>query len=234
VSKKEACQADLRARVLALDLAPGAVLDEVSLSASYGLSRTPFREVLQRLAGEGYLSLEAHRGAVVSSMDISAMRQFFQTAPMIYCAVARLAAEHRTAAHLEDLRAAQADFMDAHQRQAPLDMALANHRFHACIGAMSGSIYLLPSFQRLLIDHTRISQRFYTHRAPDDGTRIEQAAGQHADLIAALEARDAELAVEITLDHWALSRDEIERYVWPDALEDEAAMRAQGERAYEV
>ncbi|WP_293449903.1 GntR family transcriptional regulator [Planktotalea sp.] len=229
MTKKDACISDLKARVLALELAPGAALDEVSLSESYGLSRTPLREVLQRLAGEGYISLEANRGAVVSAMDIAAMRQFFQTAPIIYCAISRLAAENASLAQLAKLKAEQFGFTQA---KAVLDapaMALANHHFHETIGAMSGNPYLLPAMGRLLIDHTRISQRFYNASAPHDGVRITQAAHQHDLLIDAIERRSPEKAVEITLDHWALSRDEIERYVWPDPLPDDTTRRTTGE-----
>jgi DNA-binding GntR family transcriptional regulator len=229
MTKKDACLCDLKARVLALDLAPGAALDEVSLSAAYGLSRTPLREVLQRLAGEGYISLEANRGAVVSAMDVAAMRQFFQTAPIIYCAISRLAADNASIAQLKTLKAAQFDFTHAKASLDTAAMALANHHFHETIGAMSGNPYLLPAMGRLLIDHTRMSQRFYSGVAPQDGVRIVQAAHQHDLLIDAIERRRAEEAVEITLDHWALSRDEIERYVWPDPLPDDTARRTTGE-----
>jgi DNA-binding GntR family transcriptional regulator len=201
----------------------------MSLSAAYGLSRTPLREVLQRLAGEGYISLEAHRGAVVSAMDIAAMRQFFQTAPIIYCAISRLAAENANLAQLKSLKAAQFEFMQAKGTADAGAMALANHRLHEIIGAMSGNPYLLPAMGRLLIDHTRMSQRFYRAKEPQDGARISQAAHQHDLLISAIEARDAEEAVEITLDHWALSRGEIERYVWPDPLPDDTKRRAIGD-----
>ena len=229
MSKKDACLSDLKSRVLALDLAPGVALDEVSLSEAYGLSRTPLREVLQRLAGEGYISLEANRGAVVSAMDIAAMRQFFQTAPIIYCAISRLAAENRTPAQLNALKAAQFEFMQAKSSLDAGGMALANHRLHEITGEMSANPYLLPAMGRLLIDHTRMSQRFYRGVAPQDGVRIVQAAHQHDQLIDAIERRSSEEAVEITLDHWALSRDEIERYVWPDPLPDDTARRAQGD-----
>jgi DNA-binding GntR family transcriptional regulator len=230
MSKKDACIADLKTRVLTFDLAPGATLDEVSLSASYGLSRTPFREVLQRLAGEGYINLEANKGALVSAMDFAAMRQFFQTAPIVYCAISRLAAENATLPQIKMLKAAQFDFTKA---KASLDagaMALANHRFHEITGAMSANPYLIPAMGRLLIDHTRMSQRFYRGVAPQDGVRINQSAHHHDLLIEAIERGSAEEAVEITLDHWALSRDEIERYVWPDALPDDTTRRTTGDR----
>ena len=221
MSKKDACTSDLKARVLSLALAPGAVLDEVSLSEAYGLSRTPLREVLQKLAGEGYISLEAHKGALVSAMDFAAMRQFFQTAPIVYCAISRLAAENATLEQLNTLKETQTAFKQAKAKLDVGEMALANHRFHEITGAMSANPYLIPAMGRLLIDHTRMSQRFYRGAAPQDDARINQAAHHHDLLINAIEHRSPEVAVEITLDHWALSRDEIERYVWPDPLPDD-------------
>ena len=73
-SKKSFCYSDLRNRILQLELAPGKDLDEASFSNHYGLSRTPLREVFQKLAGEGFISVEPNRGAVVSAMDLAAMR----------------------------------------------------------------------------------------------------------------------------------------------------------------
>ncbi len=84
-----------------------------SLAAGFGLSRTPFREVLQRLAGEGYVALSENRGAKVSPMDLDTLRTFFQTAPLIYASIARLAAENRDAPQLVALKAAQENFVAA-------------------------------------------------------------------------------------------------------------------------
>ena len=64
----------LKNRILTLELAPAALLDEVSLAAEFGVSRTPMRELIQRLAGQGYLVLERNRGAKVAPMDLVAMR----------------------------------------------------------------------------------------------------------------------------------------------------------------
>jgi len=56
-SAKIQCLDDLRNRILSLEIAPGSDLDEQRLCETYGISRTPLREVLQRLAGDGYLTL---------------------------------------------------------------------------------------------------------------------------------------------------------------------------------
>jgi len=98
---------------------------------------------------------------------------------------------------------------------------MQNHLFHETIGAVAASPYLQPSLNRLLIDHTRIGQTFYQIKTDQDRARIVQAADQHDALIDAIEKRSPTKAVEITLDHWALSRNEIERFVRPDPLEFE-------------
>ena len=74
------CLIDLRRRILSTELKPGHDLDEARLSDYYSMSRTPLREVLQRLQGEGYVVMSENRGAKVASMDIEVLRTFFQTA----------------------------------------------------------------------------------------------------------------------------------------------------------
>ena len=107
---KELCYEAMKLRILRTELEPGALLEEASLAAQYALSRTPLREVLQRLAGEGYVTLAEHRGAKVASMDIAVIRTFFQTAPMIYASISRLAAENRKLDQLVTLQTAQDAF----------------------------------------------------------------------------------------------------------------------------
>ncbi len=176
------------------------------------------REIIQRLAGTGYLTIAEHRGAKVASMDITVMRMFFQTAPMIYAHIARLAAENRSAQQLTDLRRAQLSFRTATQEGAVTKAALANHQFHALIGAMAHNPYLSAALDRLLIDHTRLSQTFYQPVSDTERTLISKAADQHDDMIAAIAAQDGKRAVDLTLQHWDLSRDQIARFVRPDPL----------------
>ena len=77
----------LRRQILTMELEPGQPLDEAWLTRIFGLSRTPLREVLRQLSGEGYTQIHENRGAFVSPMDHKSMRNFFLTAPMIYAAI---------------------------------------------------------------------------------------------------------------------------------------------------
>jgi DNA-binding GntR family transcriptional regulator len=218
MNKKSHCFADLRRRILSQDIPPGSDLDEVSLSEQYGISRTPLREVLHRLAGDGYVRLEENRGAKVASMDLSVMRVFFQTAPMIYSSIARQAAENRTSQQVAHLKDTQQSFAVAARAGETEQAALLNHRFHEQIGEMAQNPYLFASLRRMLVDHTRLSQTFFRPMSDADAGRIAKSISQHDAMIAAIEAREASLAIELTLQHWDLSRDQLENYVRPDPL----------------
>lgn len=215
---KQRCLEDLRSRILTLDIQPGSDLDEVELSDAYGISRTPLREVLQRLAGEGYVTMLENRGTKVASMDLPVMRTFFRSAPLIYCSIARLAAENRTGPQLARLTEIQAAFSAAVAGQDAHGMALCNHRFHRTIGEMAADPYLLASLDRLLIDHTRLGQMFYRPASPAESLAVKRAAHQHDAMIDAIEAGEGDLVVDLTLQHWDLSRDRLDRFVRPDPL----------------
>ncbi|MEP2027319.1 MAG: GntR family transcriptional regulator [Paracoccaceae bacterium] len=217
-NKKFECADSLKERILSLDIAPGSDLDEVALCTEYGVSRTPLREVLHRLAGDGYVRLEENRGAKVASMDIGVMRVFFQTAPLIYSTIARLAAENRTSWQIDTLRVTQSEFSKAARAADSQTSSLLNHRFHEQIGEMAQNPYLFASLNRMLIDHTRLSQTFFRPSSASDQQRIDKAIEQHEAMISAIEARESSLAIDLTLQHWDLSRDQMEKYVRPDPL----------------
>ncbi|MGB7317646.1 MAG: GntR family transcriptional regulator [Planktotalea sp.] len=208
----------MRNRILSQDIAPGSDLDEVRLSEEYGISRTPLREVLHRLSGDGYVRLEDNRGAKVASMDLSVMRVFFQTAPLIYCSIASQAAESRTSEQLSHLKETQRSFVAAIHAGETGSVALLNHKFHEQIGEMAQNPYLMASLKRMLIDHTRFSQTFFRPKSGADKDRIAKSIAQHEAMICAIEAQEAAVMIDLTLQHWDLSRDQIEKYVRPDPL----------------
>jgi len=217
-NKKTTCLNDLTAKILTLEIAPGSDLDEARLCEDYGVSRTPLREVLHRLGGRGLVQLSDNRSAKVASMDLATMRMFFQTAPLIYSNVARLAAEHRKTQQLDNLKQAQMLFTKATANDDVAETALMNHRFHEIIGEMSQNPYLVASLDRMLIDHTRLSQTFFAPKTETDQARIKLAKDQHDAMISAIEAQDTAVAIDLTLQHWDLSRDQMERFVRPDPL----------------
>lgn len=209
----------LRMEILSTRLEPGADIDEVALSAEFNLSRTPLREVLRQLAGEGYVTLRENRAARVADMSFATMRDFFIAAPMIYAAVLRLAAQNAKPAQIDALKQAQDQFRAALRKGTAVDRALANNRFHEITGEMAGNIYLLPSFNRLLIDHARIGTTFYRPQSNEMAGNLDAASQQHDEIIAAIEARDEDRAGQLAEEHWNLSRGQIEMFALPASLD---------------
>lgn len=219
ISRKSRCVEDMRRRILTQEFEPGGYLDETELAEIYGISRPPLREVLNQLSGEGYLILHKNRGAQVAPMTHKTLRNFFMAAPMLYAAVSRLAAEHATPAQIMRLKDAQTLFRKAIRDGDTAERALMNQRFHAIIGEMADNEFLTPSLRRLLIDHTRIGMSFYNPRNQSMANQRKVAADQHDQFIALIEQGDAEAAAQLALDHWDLSRAEIETFATPAGMQ---------------
>ena len=209
----------LKQAILSLELPPGADLDEAALCRKFSLSRTPLREVVRRLACEGYVVIREHRGARVSEMSHTVLRDFFLIAPMIYRAVLNLAAENATLAQVEALKAAQEEFEAALRGGTAAERALANNRFHEITGEMAGNVFLLPSFNRLLIDHARIGMTFYRPQNSEMTKNLSEASRQHVEIISAIEDGNGAAAGRLAVEHWNLSRGMIEMFVMPSALD---------------
>lgn len=211
--------ADLRRDVLTMVLEPGSDLDEATLAETYGLSRTPLRDAFRELTGEGYLTLHQNRGARVTDMGHRTLRDFFLAAPMIYSSISQLAAENATPLQLDQLKDAQTAFKASLHSGNAADRTLANNRFHAITGEMAGNVYLQPSLNRLLIDHARISMTFYQPRNSAMAENVSLASEQHDGIIRAIEQGNGAKAAQLALDHWELSRGQIELFVMPTALD---------------
>ncbi|GCA49422.1 HTH-type transcriptional regulator McbR [Sinorhizobium sp. KGO-5] len=217
---------DLKSQILTMELDPDESLDETLIGERYGLSRTPVRDVFRRLAGDGYLDIQENRRARVISMNHHTLRHFFLGAPMIYAAIGRLAVQNFKPRQLTELKDAQERFRTASASGDAQFMVLENNRFHEIIGEMSGNFYLRPSLGRLLIDHARIGHTFFRPRNDDMRRRLQMAVEHHDSFIAAIAAKDEEAVVGLVLEHWELSRENMEMFIAPEGLKADARFGA--------
>ena len=131
VDRKTVLSEALRRRIVHMELAPGAVVDEVALSEEFGLSRPPVRELMRQMAAEGYIELEPNRPARVSAMSYQSLRSFFLAAPLIYIATTQLAATNATAAEIVSCLDAQ----EVQQLSGLLDR-LVEHARNTAVGGL--------------------------------------------------------------------------------------------------
>lgn len=224
VDRKAALAETLRRRIVSMELAPGAVVDEMALSEEFGLSRPPVRELLRQLAAEGYINLEANRAARVSSMNFQSLRSFFLAAPLIYVATTRLAAENATPAEIRELKNIQQRFRAAITGNDVENRVIYNDRFHHAIGKMARNVYLMASLTRLQLDHARLGKIFYRHPTTRDMQEdLETAVEQHDRIIEALERGNPDAAAEAVRPHFDLSRHRMAEYSTPAGMSMQAA-----------
>ena len=128
--------------IVAGKLRPGAKLDEDSLAARHGASRTPVREALQHLASQGLIELRAHAGAFVATPTVVELAEMFETMAFLEAACAALAARRHTAEDRRLLAAAHEACAKAARDDDPVAFYTANARFHGCIYAAGHNGFL--------------------------------------------------------------------------------------------
>ena len=188
----------LRDEILDLTLAPGRPIDEIQLSERLEMSRTPIREALVRLAGEGLVTTLPNRSTVVTNIDFLNLHTFFDAMTLMYRVTTRLAAQDHRSGDLDVIRARQAEFAAAVSAQDALAMIATNREFHAAIAAAGRNHYYEALCLRLLDEGRRLLRLYYS--SFDDRLPQEYVA-EHEDMIAAIEARDVDRADALASAH---------------------------------
>ena len=105
-------------------------------------------------------------------------------------------------------------------------MNLENKRFHGIIGEMAHCVYLMPSYERLEIDHARIGATFFRPRDKRMEANLAKACRHHDLFIEAIAKRDEAAMVRLASEHHELSRSTMELYVAPREIKSEANARS--------
>ena len=208
--------AQVREDIIGLRLPPGADLDEASLEERFGVSRTPVREALIRLASEGLIVLLPNRGARITHIDIGDVPQLFEALELCQRATIRWAATRRTTQNITELREMNQKFLEAARNGDSDRMGEANKEFHMVIGRICGNKYFESLYSSLLAVSLRLARTAFAY-APRSGEAHEgyymEVVRQHEAMIKAVESKDAEEADALARAHTDLFRDRIKRYL---------------------
>lgn len=180
-------------------LAPGAVLGEVEQAARLGVSRTPLREALGRLAADGLVVQQSPRVTVVTGVDVDDIRALFEVRRALEETAARLAAVRGDAdafAGLAD-EFARSSLRGALERDEGRDAYYALiARFDAQLDASIGNDYLSSALRTVRTHLVRVRRL-----ARDIPERLTASVAEHRLIAAAIAARDADLAAHATHVH---------------------------------
>jgi DNA-binding GntR family transcriptional regulator len=197
----------IRGLVLSGELAPGTRLGQVELAERLGISRTPVREALRRLGGEGLVEGHSHRGFRVADLGLDAVLRRLEVRAILEPGIAALAAGRRTERDLDLMNEAIADEEEARDGIEAHD---ASRRFHIALARASGNEELVRVIESLWL--VEVGRRLLFRRSAEpDWQRTD--ASEHREILAAVHegrAADAERLmaghVRHAVRHWEPER----------------------------
>ncbi|MFT4135619.1 GntR family transcriptional regulator [Microbacterium sp.] len=184
-------------------LPAGAVLGEVEQASRLGVSRTPLREALGRLAADGLVTQQSPRVTVVTGIDRDDIRALFEVRRALEEAAARLAAVRADAATFAALAAefAATESTAASAAELAGEDALDAYyaliaRFDAALDASVSNDYLTASLRSVRTHLVRVRRL-----ARDNPARLAASVAEHRLIASAIAAADADLAAHATHVH---------------------------------
>jgi DNA-binding GntR family transcriptional regulator len=197
----------IRSLVLSGELAPGARLGQDELAERFGISRTPVREALRRLAGEGLVDILSNRGFRVADLGLDAVLRRLEVRALLEPGIARLAAQRRTESDIEELNETIAREQRARGGIAAHD---ASRDFHLTLARASGNDELVRVLESLWL--VEVGRRLLSRRSAASDWQSEDIE-EHREIAAAVaEGRgdDAERLmsehVRRAVQHWEPER----------------------------
>ena len=179
----------LRDEILAMHRAPGTPIAEKDIAASHGVSRTPVREALLRLAEERLVEITPKSGTRVSLIPITVLADAMCAREALEIMLVRMAAARARPSAVTAMRAivehqreciASGDADAFHEADEALHLAIAEAAAHPGIWAMVLQI-------KVQLDRVR-------HLTLPRPGRIEQVIGEHEMILDAVAAHDADRA----------------------------------------
>lgn len=175
---------------------PGEQLRDQALAQWLGVSRTPVREALLRLAEVGLVVARPGRSTVVGDLDVARVREAREVVAGMHAVAVRAACGRLTAADLDEMRAAHERFADA-VRRGDLEAAhRADQELHGVPVRVAGNraiVAVLDQYAPVLRRAEKLRYATAAGRGSVDG---------HAELIDHCAAGDALAASLVTYDAW--------------------------------
>jgi DNA-binding GntR family transcriptional regulator len=180
---------------------PGQRLVEADLMQELGIGRNALREALSRLRSDGFVQIEAHRGASIRRLTREDVSQLYELREVLEGLASRLAAERIDAADHRDRLLKALDSMHEIARTAELPAYMdENIRFHRAIVELSGHPRLEELVDQLQIQTFRI--QFRSAAASHDRTSMrDYSVTEHQSLAEAILDGDGARAEELMRRH---------------------------------
>jgi DNA-binding GntR family transcriptional regulator len=188
----------LKDAIITLELRPGTPLSELQLANRLGISKSPVREALQRLARDGLVTLEPNRRCVVTGLDVTSVRDWYELRLMLEPASLRRVMNTIEPHTLEFLRGLTQKAIEAVERQDSLAFIHNSDLFHLTLIELNPNQALVAVVRDLFNKIRRVRIAQYQEDAMNVQRSITlEGLHRHEEIVARLAKGEHTRAVEL-------------------------------------
>jgi DNA-binding GntR family transcriptional regulator len=196
-SSTEATYLEIRRQILENELPPGSQFTELELAIRLNVSRTPTREALLRLEGEGLVEIKPRHGMRVKRVSVDDVREIYEILTALESAAAGLAAARKPPAYqIAEMRDCIKTMDKALRKNDLKHWAMADEQFHRVLTQASGNMRFVEIVNTYFNQSHRLRMMTLSLRPkPTNSNR------DHEAVVKAIEKGDADAALRIHREH---------------------------------
>ncbi|QEL17943.1 GntR family transcriptional regulator [Limnoglobus roseus] len=196
-SMKERAYEEIKQQLMSGDYLPGSFLSERALAERLGMSKTPVKGALERLEGEGFITVSPQQGIVVREMPVEEITDQYEIRTALETFVLRTVAGRLTAVQVEQIQKNLAD-QEATRGRAAVERAVAlDAGFHVLFAEFLGNREILRVTRHLRDRMQRIITRVFLANPSRTDTSIDE----HTAIAAAVIDGNGPRAARLIEDH---------------------------------
>jgi len=188
----------IKQAILQQKLRPNMQLVEDVIAESFGVSRTPVRNVLRRLAYEKLVTIIPHKGTFVSCPAVTDAKEVFEMRRVLEAAAIRQACKRADDDQMDRLRALIEEEHEAHAQGDMFGVLQISGDFHLKIAEIAGNSYY-PRYLEELISLTYVIIAFYGYKQ-----LMYCSSDEHTQILEAIRLRDEAAAEQLITSHLTL------------------------------
>ncbi|UQZ35402.1 GntR family transcriptional regulator [Paenibacillus sp. PK3_47] len=178
----------LKHEILTLNLKPGTILSETSLSEQYQISRTPLRDVLKQLALESYTDIYPKKGNIVSFIDLESVEQITYLRSTLEKEILKDLSATLTLTGVHELRDILEKQKETIAGESDMDAFLAlDDSFHRALYRLAGREFLWNLIQQSNVHYLRYRRLHMLEKQ-----KLEGIWKEHQSILELLVHKDTE------------------------------------------
>jgi len=195
-SLPETLAESLRDRILNGEFKEGDALIQDAIAQEYDVSRMPVREALRQLEAAGFVTMQIHKGAVVTSIPTEQIAELFELRALLECDILGRALPRITDGQLDNAREIVAELEGSYERRDVASWGRLNWEFHRSLYVAAGRVQTLQLIQGINLQTER-----YIRLHLSLTKALDKAEKDHRELLRLCTLRDADRAGPYLKEH---------------------------------